>query len=109
MGAAEDEGLDLADAITLLREQIAEAQRRIGTDGGGDGGVRFGLGEITLELGLELARTRGVDGGLRFSVLGFGGKQESARTTTHHLTVRLNPHLPGGGDIDVSDYEDDNA
>ncbi|MEU4995686.1 trypco2 family protein [Streptomyces sp. NPDC021622] len=38
----------------------------------GDRGVGFGLGEITVELGMELARTRGVDGGLRFSVIGLG-------------------------------------
>jgi Trypsin-co-occurring domain 2 len=101
-----DDALDLADAITLLRDQVAEAQYRISADG--DAGVRFALGEITLELGLELARTRGLDGGLRFSVVGLGGKRESTRTTTHTLTVRLNPHLPGGvaGDVDVSDQDD---
>lgn len=99
-----NEGLDLADAITLLRDQVAEAQHRISVRG--DAGVRFGLGEITLDLGLELARTRGMDGGLRFSVVGFGGKREGSRTTTHTLTVRLNPHLPEGGDVDVSDEDD---
>ncbi|WP_370093491.1 trypco2 family protein [Streptacidiphilus sp. MAP12-20] len=104
-GAAD--ALDLADAITLLRDQVAEAQHRISKNG--DAGVRFALGEITLELGLELARTRGLDGGLRFSVVGLGGKRESTHTTTHTLTVRLNPHLPGGviGDVDVSDRDDD--
>ncbi|MDN3060564.1 hypothetical protein PH213_39865 [Streptomyces sp. SRF1] len=99
-----DEGLDLADAITLLRDQVAEAQYRIST--GGDAGVRFSLGEITLELALELAKTRGLDSGLRFSVVGIGGKRESTRTATHTLTVRLDPHLPGGGAVDVSDEDD---
>lgn len=57
---ADDDWLDLADAITLLRDQIVEAQDRIaGPQGVADKGVRFGLGEITLELGMELARTRG--------------------------------------------------
>ncbi|TGA86381.1 trypco2 family protein [Streptomyces sp. MZ04] len=106
-GAGDDE-LDLADAITLLREQIAEAQRRVVTDG--DQGVGFGLGEITVELGMELARTRGVDGGLRFSVIGLGGKKESTRGTTHTVTVCLKPHLPGGGDpgdVEVNDEDED--
>ncbi|MFE0131338.1 trypco2 family protein [Streptomyces sp. NPDC059037] len=106
-GVGDDE-LDLADAITLLREQVAEAQRRVATDG--DRGVGFGLGEITVELGMELARARGVDGGLRFSVIGLGGKKESARRTTHTVTVCLKPHLPGSGDlgdVEVVDDEDD--
>jgi hypothetical protein len=100
----EDDAMDLADAIALLHDQIAESQRRV--DAGGNATVRFALGEITLELGMELAQTRGLDGGLRFSVVGFGGKHESARKATHTLTVRLNPHLPGGGDVDVSDEDD---
>lgn len=97
-------GLDLADAITLLRDQVAEAQHRISVSG--DAGVRFSLEEVTLELGLELGQSRGRDGGLRFSVIQMGAKRESVRTATHTLTVRLNPHLSGGGDVDVSDEDD---
>lgn len=101
---ADDEVLDLADAIMLLRDQVAEARRRI--EAGDDAGVRFGLGEVTVELGMELARTRGADGGVRFSVVGFGGKRENAHRSSHTVTVKLNPHLSGGGDIDVSDEDD---
>ncbi|MGX2996530.1 trypco2 family protein [Streptomyces sp. JNUCC 64] len=100
------EWMDLADAITLLRDQIAEAQDRIADPaGGGDKGVLFTLGEITLELGLELTGTKGVDGGLRWSVVSLGGKKESSTAGTHRLTVNLTAHQPGGGDIDVSDEE----
>ncbi|MFE6164156.1 trypco2 family protein [Streptomyces sp. NPDC056486] len=108
-GAGDDE-LDLADAITLLREQVAEAQRRVVTDG--DQGVGFGLGEITVSLGMELAHTRGVDGGLRFSVVGLGGKRESTRRCTHTVTVCLKPHLSGGGepgDVQVNDEDEDDG
>ncbi|MFJ7298195.1 trypco2 family protein [Streptomyces collinus] len=101
---ADEDGLDLADAITQLRGQIAEAQKRIADpDGAGDQGVRFKLDEVTLELGMELTRTRGVNGGLRFSVVSLGGKRESADKATHKVTVRLNPRRPGGGDIDIDD------
>ncbi|MFI5527590.1 trypco2 family protein [Kitasatospora sp. NPDC051853] len=98
--------MDLADAVTLLRDQIAEAQRRI-TDpaGSGDQGVLFMMGEITLNLGLELTGTKGVNGGLRWSVISLGGKREDSRKATHSVTVKLTPHQPGGGDIDVSDTE----
>lgn len=102
----DEEWMDLADAITLLRDQIAEAQNRIATPAvGGDKGVLFTLGEITLDLGLELTGTKGVNGGLRWSVISLGGKKESGRKATHTVTVKLAPHRPGGGDIDVSDTE----
>lgn len=96
----------MADAITLLRDQIVEARRRLADPaGGGHKGAVFTLGEITLELGLELTGTKGVDGGLRWSVLSLGGRKENTRKSNHTLNVTLKPHLPGGGDIDVSDEE----
>ncbi|MET9572449.1 trypco2 family protein [Streptomyces virginiae] len=98
--------MDLADAITLLREQVAEAQRRLADPTvGGDKGVLFTLGEISVELGLELTGTKGVNGGLRWSVISLGGKKESSAKDTHKLTVKLTPHRPGGGDVDISDEE----
>lgn len=109
-GGEREPMLDLADAITLLRNQIAEAQGRIAVpQGQGDKGVRFTLGEITLELGMELARSNDVNGGLRFSVVGvgisLGGRHEKTDKGTHKVTVQLIPHKPGGGDMDVSDFE----
>ncbi|WP_333736706.1 trypco2 family protein [Streptomyces sp. IBSBF 2806] len=98
--------MDLSDAITLLRDQIAVAQSRIAAPTGpGDKGVLFTMGEITLDLGLELTGTKGVNGGLRWSVISLGGKKESGHKATHTVTVKLTPHRPGGGDIDVVDTE----
>ncbi|MFF8265675.1 trypco2 family protein [Streptomyces virginiae] len=106
--ASDQQGLDLADAVTLLRNQIAEAQARI-ADPDGTGvahqGVLFTLGEITLELGMELTHTRGMEGGLRFSVISLGGKKESGDRATHKVAVQLKPHLPEGGDVDINDTE----
>ncbi|MER5386380.1 trypco2 family protein [Streptomyces sp. NPDC002688] len=103
---SDQEWMDLADAITLLRDQVAEAQDRIASPAGGSHrGVLFTLGEITLDLGLELTGTKGVNGGLRWSVISLGGKKESSSKATHTVTVKLTPHRPGGGDIDVSDEE----
>ncbi|AZP17417.1 trypco2 family protein [Streptomyces aquilus] len=98
-----DEGMDLADAITMLREQLAEAQRRVAAHG--DQGVNLTLGEITLQLGMELTHTRGIDGGLRFSALSFGGKRERADRGTHTLTLTLNAGGPDGRPLDVNDRE----
>ncbi|MCX5529800.1 hypothetical protein OG785_04390 [Streptomyces sp. NBC_00006] len=98
--------MDLADAITLLRDQVAEAQNRIASPAGdGHRGVLFTMGEITLELGLELTSTKGVDGGLRWSVISLGGKKESGSKATHTVSVKLTPHRYDGGDIDVDDKE----
>ncbi|MFG3467420.1 trypco2 family protein [Streptomyces sp. NPDC047853] len=44
-------------------------------------------------------------GGLRWSVISLGGEKESGSKATHTVTVKLTPHRPGGGDIDVSDEE----
>jgi hypothetical protein len=108
-GGSAGGAVDLADAITLLRDQIAEAQRRIATPPGhtvgADRGVLFTVGEITLELGLELTESKGADGGLRWSVVSFGGRKDSGRTTTHTVTVTLTPQGPGGGHIEVDDTE----
>lgn len=96
--------LDLADAIALLREQVSQAQYQVAAMSE-DAGVLFGLGEITMEFGMELTRATGQDAGLRFSVVSFGGSREKTRQATHTVTVKLNPHLAGGGDVDVSDVD----
>ncbi|MFC9325044.1 trypco2 family protein [Kitasatospora sp. NPDC057015] len=101
-----EEWLDLADAITLLRGQVAEARDRLNRNGARESGVLFNLGEITLELGMELTRTKGGDGSLRFGVAGFGGKYEKANKATHKVTVRLEAHQIGGGSVEVSSRDD---
>ena len=102
-GGTDEDWMDLADAITLLRGQIAQAQTRLAA--AGDRGVVFGLGEITLELGVELARTRGGDGSLRFGVVGLGTKGERARKATHTVTVSLTARRPDGRPVNVADEE----
>ncbi|WP_331720546.1 hypothetical protein OG851_43030 (plasmid) [Streptomyces sp. NBC_00161] len=101
-----EEWMDLADAITLLRDQIAESQRRIADPAGaGDKGMEFTLGEITLDLGLELTSAKGVNGGLRWSVISFGGKKESGTKASHTVHVKLTPEKTGGGGVKVRDTE----
>ncbi|MEW1864222.1 hypothetical protein OG896_36290 [Streptomyces sp. NBC_00669] len=98
-----DDWLDLADAITLLRRQVAEAQRRVATDG--DDGVHLSLGEITLELGMELTGSRKADAGLRFAVVSVGGGAERTRQATHKVTVRLDARGADHAPVNVSDEE----
>ncbi|MET7302203.1 trypco2 family protein [Embleya sp. NPDC005575] len=91
-----DDWLDLADAIELLRVQVTEAQRR---SAGAD--VRFRLGEITVEFGMELTRTKGGGGGLRFGVASLDGRGERAAKAAHHVTVRLDPRRADGSPVDT--------
>jgi hypothetical protein len=101
----QEEWLGLADAIALLRDQVADARRRIASGPDGDRGVLFALGDVTLELGVELTRARGAGGALTFGVVGLNAKKDSADKATHKVTVQLTPRLPGGGGVDVGDVE----
>ncbi|MFI6449695.1 trypco2 family protein [Kitasatospora sp. NPDC050543] len=95
--------MDLADAVALLRMQVAQAQRQVAESPASD--VRFAVGEITLELGMELTGTRSVNGGLRFSVVSAGGKAERASKATHKVTVKLTPQDSAGELVLVNDEE----
>lgn len=53
----DDDWLDLADAVGLLRDQVLEARRRAGASE-----VRFEIDNVTVEFELELARSRSAGG-----------------------------------------------
>jgi hypothetical protein len=102
MGASPDgDWLDLADAIGLLRDQVMEAQQR--AEGHP---LRFVMGEVTVELEVELGRSRGLGGGLRFGVVSADARGERSARSVHHVTVTLTPRLGDGGDVEISDDGD---
>jgi hypothetical protein len=92
--------LDLADAVTALRNQLAEAQRR----GAGDP-IRLGISEITMQFGLELVRSAKGDGGLRFGVVSVGAGGEHARKATHTVSLKLSAYGDDGSPVDIGDDE----
>lgn len=96
----DDDWLDLADAIEVLRDQLSEAQRR-----GKDSPLRFVLGEITAEFEIELVRMRGGGGALRFGVVEANARGERTARAAQRLTLRLNPEQRGGGSVPVGDVE----
>ncbi|MFI6933473.1 trypco2 family protein [Streptomyces sp. NPDC050287] len=96
----DDDWLDLADAIEVLRSQLSEAQRR-----GQDSSLRFVLGEITAEFEIELVRAKNGGGTLRFGVVEADARGERSRRSTQRVTLRLNPERRGGGDVAVGDVE----
>ncbi|MCZ0988317.1 trypco2 family protein [Streptomyces diastatochromogenes] len=99
---AHTDWLDLADALTALREQLAEAKVR-----GSGSPVRLSVEEVTVEFGLELQRSAKGDGGFRFGVVSAGAHGERARRTTHTVTLRLAARTEAGGPVDVNDVDDD--
>ncbi|MFF2406319.1 trypco2 family protein [Streptomyces sp. NPDC058092] len=95
-----DDWLDLADALDLLRSQVAESQRRAQRSE-----VRFGVEQITVDFELELMRTREGGGGLRFGVADAKARQESGRRSVQRVSLTLKPERPGGGDVQIGDWE----
>ncbi|WP_406862118.1 trypco2 family protein [Streptomyces sp. HUAS MG47] len=92
--------LDLADALDLLRNQVAEAQRRAQRSE-----VRFGVDEITVEFEAELIRTREAGGGLRFGIVEARGRTEGSRRSVQRIALTLRPQRADGGDTAIGDVE----
>lgn len=100
--SAHTDWLDLADALTALREQLAEARSRASGSS-----VLLTVEEVTVELGLELQRSAKGDGAFRFGVVSAGAGGERARRTTHTVTLRLAARTDEDGPVDVNDVDDD--
>ncbi|MEV6168196.1 trypco2 family protein [Streptomyces sp. NPDC051954] len=96
----DEDWLDLADAIDVLREQLSDAQFR-----GQESELRFVLGEITVEFEVELVRTRNGGGALRFGVVEANARGERSARSTQRVTVHLNPEQRGGRSVTVGDSE----
>ena len=102
MGVVSDGSwLDLADAIGLLRDQVVEAQQRAAGHP-----LRFVMGEVTLELEVELERSGGLGGGLRFGVVVADARGERSSRSANRVTVTLTPRLDDGADVEISDDDD---
>ncbi|HEY9367810.1 trypco2 family protein [Streptomyces sp.] len=95
-----EDWLDLADALDLLRSQVAEAQRRARRSE-----VRFGVDEITVEFETELVRTREGGGGLRFGIVEARGRTEGSRRSVQRIALKLRPQRADGGDTAIGDVE----
>jgi hypothetical protein len=89
----------LVEAVRALRREIVEASRVAN-----DEEVQFKLGPIELEFALELSREAGVEGGLKFWVVSFGGQAKRGSATTHTVKMVL---TPAGGDVLISDELDE--
>ena len=94
--------LDLADALTALRDQLVEAQVRAALSP-----VKMSVDEVTVEFALELQRSAKRDGAFRFGVVSGGAGGEQARRATHRVSLKLSARTLEGGSVDVNDEDDD--
>jgi len=89
--------LELADAIAAVRAELKKAQ-----DEGSEQGLRFRLGPVELELGLEVSTATGVQGGVKVWVVSLEGSGDRTRTATHRVKLQLFPTDEQGREIDIA-------
>lgn len=88
----------IADAISALRADLAEARRRAAKETGADR-IRLHIKEAEAEIGLEATE---IDGKLRFTVV-----SGPAAEATHRVRIVFDVKGRGGGLVEVSDDGDD--
>jgi hypothetical protein len=79
-------GVGLADAIGLIRSELAAAAAA-----GVESGLAFRTGPIELEFEVVFDVSGGLDAGVRVWVVSIGGKSDVSRSHTQRLKVTLNP------------------
>jgi len=96
-GGSERPGLELADAIAAVRAELKQAREE-----GGEEGLRFRLGPVELELGVEVAKSVEAKGGVKVWVVSVEGGGARTSTATHRVKLQLFPTDAEGKDIDIS-------
>jgi hypothetical protein len=94
MGAApmDDHGIELSDAIEVIRQQLSDAAAR------GEGQpIQFEVGPVTLEFTVELKRDARAKGGFKAWVLSAESEGGVARSRGQKMSVTLTPRPAGAG------------
>lgn len=95
-------GIELADAIRDLREQlIIAAQESKQSE------IQFELGPIELELQVAASKEAGVDGGVKWLVFNAGANSNFSSGATQTLKLTLNPKDRKGESISISHEADE--
>ncbi|MFC8240349.1 trypco2 family protein [Streptomyces chartreusis] len=94
-----DGNLPLTEVLETLRTQLTELMRD--TDGKD---LLFALGDVELELGVEVTRAGGLSGKVRFGVVEGGADGTAGRKSTHTVRIRLEARTgPDGQRIMITD------
>jgi hypothetical protein len=85
-----DAAVGLADAVRALRAELNRAIEQ-----GRDEALRFELGKVEMEFGLEIGKESAGDAGIRFWVVSLGAKHGRTSAATHRVTIELTPRIDG--------------
>ncbi|MER5639895.1 trypco2 family protein [Kitasatospora sp. NPDC002227] len=96
-----ESGIELADAVEAVRQQLAEAAER-----GAGQGLVFEVGEVKLEFSVELKRDTTVKGGIKALVWSLDAEAGVAHQRSHKISVSLTPKdTITGGSVEVGNSD----
>lgn len=93
----EDDWVELATAIQVLRDQLAAAR-----DTGQGQDIRFEVAKVEVEFAVEAKKVGGGGLGVKFGVISVDGKGERSSGATHRLRLELTPRDAQGQPFEVS-------
>lgn len=82
--------IGLAEAVKAIRDELARAQLE-----GADEEIRFSVGPVEVEFEVAVVREGGANGKVKVWVVEVGASGKLARTTTHRVSVTLDPRVDG--------------
>ncbi|MGW6058800.1 trypco2 family protein [Streptomyces sp. NPDC055189] len=85
--------IELAEMIAQLRGELAAAMAA--AQDAEDDALRFELGPVQLETEFTVQRSEAADGRIRFWVVEAGASGQRADSTTHRVTLSLEPRVRG--------------
>ncbi|MFI6092116.1 trypco2 family protein [Streptomyces sp. NPDC051218] len=88
--------IELAEMIAQLRGQLSAAMAA--AEDAEDTDLRFELGAVQLEAEFVVQRSAGADGRIRFWVVEAGASGQQANSTTHRVSLSLEPRVRGSGE-----------
>jgi hypothetical protein len=96
VGVVDDDFVELAEAIAVLRTQLHTAQQaRL------DGDPRFVVGKVEVELAVEARRDASGEAGIQFGVFTLKGKGGGSSASTHRVKLELTPLDASGAAFEV--------
>jgi Trypsin-co-occurring domain 2 len=84
--SVDDSWIGLAEAVRVLRAELAEARFE-----GVNDPLRFELGPVEVEFAVSLTREGGIDGGVRLGVVSISAKGGLSSDSSHRVKLVLNP------------------
>ena len=85
--------IELAEMIAQLRGELAAAMAA--AEDAEDDALRFELGPVQLEAEFAVQRSGSADGKIRFWVVEAGASGQQSNSTTHRVTLSLEPRVRG--------------